>query len=71
MGVGGRRVKKEHERRPCYWEDLLHVMGGLWICSRGGGDTALGAYIGENGLDDVEVGHLCALCGDKWGYSQW
>ena len=40
--------------------DLVHVMG-LWICSRGGGDTALRAYIGENGLDDVKVGHLGAL----------
>jgi len=43
--------------------ESLHVRVGFWICSRGDDDAGLGAYVGEDWLDDVEVGHLCALLG--------
>jgi len=39
------------------------VRVGLWICGRGDGDAGLGAYVGEDWLDDVEVSHLCAAEG--------
>ena len=40
--------------------DLLEVR--FWV-GGGGGRAGRGAYIRENGLDDVEVRGLCALMG--------
>ena len=60
--VFGRRVKKGSQMAVLLRESL-HVRVGLWVCGRGDGDTGLGAYVGEDWLDDVEVSHLCALWG--------
>lgn len=58
IAYGGWREKSKNGSRvgSLLLEELL-VMG-LWICSRGGGDTGLRAYVGKNGLDNVEVGYL-------------